>query len=178
MGWVNPRYLRRRVHLVVTKISHLLCGRACLPLCLKNKFHPFKKFFTSARLTPNTNSLEKRTRWVSRGINTAFYTHSHPLTDFAKLHLGRVTHLWLLRGNNDTCHSAGRIQLDILCGVSFLVVGTWGAEQPAINGGGSWRLHIKTKGRRTAGSNLHTCHALQKKAAWPCRKTVVHLETQ
>lgn len=112
-------------------------------------------------LTPNTNNPVNWPRWLSYEINTALTLHSHPLTVVAKHSLGQVTHLSLLWGNSDTCHSARRIQLNILSGVPFLVLGTRGAEQAAINGGGSWRLHSKTKGLRTAGDHFIARHTLQ-----------------
>lgn len=132
----------------------------------------------SACLTPNTNKLVKWPNRVSRRLREPFTLHSHRLSVFAKHSLGQVTHLSLLGGNSDTCHSAGRIQPNILSGVPFLVVGTWGAEWADINGGGSWRLHSKTKGWRTA-DRRRACHTLEscahKVVRW-CRQTPRHAE--
>lgn len=138
-----------------------------------------KYFLFTLRHISLSNPKYKLVKWpnrVSRRLREPFTLHSHRLSVFAKHSSGQVTHLLLLRGNSDTCHSAGRIQPNILSGIPFLVVGTWGAEWADINGGGSWRLHSKTKGWGTADRRRHTLESCAHKVVRWCRQTPRHVE--
>lgn len=144
----NATFVLRGVHLVVTEISHLLCGpgvngeRQPLVTCKAFSKHHKNHQELPVCSVVNGNVGEINQRKTSDPLN-------------------RVTYLWAFRGHSDGCCSAGRIQhaFPVWCRFSC-----WGEPEelsrqlPAEEG--SWRLRSKQKpGGRWGGG----CHGEKKK---------------
>lgn len=144
----NATFVLRGVHLVVTEISHLLCGpgvngeRQPLVTC-----KAFSKHHKNHQELPVCSVVNGNVGEINQRKT------SDPLD--------RVTYLWAFRGHSDGCCSAGRIQhaFPVWCRFSC-----WGEPEelsrqlPAEEG--SWRLRSKQKpGGRWGGG----CHGEKKK---------------